>query len=153
MGPASSVIGHAKFLRTYSTHVTAVLSEPGALSRTDRAIARHAGITIIGTPNALRLNANGCIISHEDKALAFDCVYPALGFEPKCRLAAAVGARVDRLGEIVVNQKMETSVSGLFGAGDAVSGLHQISVATGHAAVAATAIHRQLSTHHQLRVK
>jgi thioredoxin reductase (NADPH) len=35
-------------------------------------------------------------------------------------------------------------VDGLYAIGDVVSDLHQISVATGHAAIAATAIHNRL---------
>jgi thioredoxin reductase (NADPH) len=37
-----------------------------------------------------------------------------------------------------------TSIEGLFAIGDVVSGLNQISVATGHAAIAATAVHNRL---------
>jgi len=145
MGPITRVIGHAKFLRTYSERVTAVLSEPGKLSRSDQTLATQCGISVISYPNRLRLMSRGCIVSHGGEADVFDCLYPVLGFKPKCRLAASLGARVDRQGEIVVSRTMETSVSGLFGAGDAVSGLHQISVATGQAATAATAIHNRLT--------
>jgi thioredoxin reductase (NADPH) len=43
-----------------------------------------------------------------------------------------------------VSRHMETDVPGLYAIGDLVSGLNQISVAVGHAAIAATAIHRAL---------
>ena len=145
MGPPASVIGHAKFLRTYSDHVTAVLSERGALSPRDRLRAKRFDVDVIEYPNSIRLTPRGCIVSRRSENIAFDVLYPALGFEPKCRLAASLGAKVDKQGEIVVSPHMETSVRGLFGAGDAVTGLHQISVATGHAAIAATAIHNRLA--------
>ena len=145
MGPPTSVLGHANFLRTYSDRITIVLSDPGKLTRADQARARKCGISVIGYPNDIRLTRRGCTVSHDGTAVDFDCLYPALGFQPKCRLAASVGARVDRQGEIIVNRRMETSVPGLFGAGDAVSGLHQISVAAGQAAIAATAIHNRLN--------
>jgi thioredoxin reductase len=38
----------------------------------------------------------------------------------------------------------ETTVEGLYAAGDIVSDLHQLAVATAHAAVATTAIHNRL---------
>ena len=38
----------------------------------------------------------------------------------------------------------QTSVAGLYAAGDVSVDLNQISVATGHAAIAATAIHNRL---------
>ncbi len=144
LGPASSVIGHAKFLRTYSDRITAVLSESTALSARNRTIARRHGIAIIEYPHAIRLSASGCRIRDAQGDHQFDCLYPALGFKPKCRLASDVAARVDRHGEILVGRHMQTSIPGLFAAGDCVSGLHQISVATGQAAVAATAIHNYL---------
>jgi thioredoxin reductase len=46
--------------------------------------------------------------------------------------------------EDVVAKHQETSVSGLYAAGDLVRGLNQISVASGEAAIAATAIHNRL---------
>jgi thioredoxin reductase (NADPH) len=145
MGPPSNVIGHAYFLRTYSDRVTAILSETGTLSRSDRARAKKYAISVIGNLGGLRLRTSDCVVSYDDEEFFFDCIYPTLGFQPKCRLAASLGARVDKQGEIIVSSRMETTVPGLYGAGDAVSGLHQISVATGHAAIAATAIHKSLS--------
>lgn len=144
LGPASTVVGHAKFLRAYSDRVTAVLSEATTPSVRNRAIARRHGIAILEYPNAIRLTASGCRIRNEQGDHQFDCLYPALGFKPKCRLASDIAARVDRHGEILVSRHMQTSIPGLFAAGDCVSGLHQISVATGQAAVAATAIHNYL---------
>ena len=44
-----------------------------------------------------------------------------------------------------VDSHQKTSVPGLYGAGDVVTDLHQIAVATGHAAIAATAVHNALS--------
>ena len=45
---------------------------------------------------------------------------------------------------VVVDRHQQTSVSGLYAAGDVVAALNQLSVATGHAAIAATAIHNSL---------
>ncbi|WP_281255021.1 FAD-dependent oxidoreductase [Noviherbaspirillum humi] len=50
----------------------------------------------------------------------------------------------DKDGNIRVDDHMHTSVPGLYAAGDVVSGLNQIAVATGQAAIAATAIHNSL---------
>ena len=59
-------------------------------------------------------------------------------------LATALGAAVDDNGELHVDAHMQTSVPGLYAIGDVVSALNQISVAMGHAAIAATAIHNRL---------
>ena len=74
----------------------------------------------------------------------FDVVYPALGCQVRSDLARGLGARCDDIGLLLVDDKQKTSIDGLYAAGDVVSDLHQISVATGHAAIAATAIHNGL---------
>jgi len=76
---------------------------------------------------------------------SFDVLYPALGCTVHSELANALGARCNELGNVEVDLKQRTSVAGLYAAGDVVSDLHQLSVAEGHAAVAATAIHNSLS--------
>lgn len=149
-GPPASVVGHALFLRTYSRHVTAVFSAPGKLSAADRALVRRHELAIIDAPRAIALDRNVCRIVDQHGEQRFDCLYPAMGFEPKCRLAAALGAHHDNDGEILVSPHMQTSVPRLYAAGDAVSGLHQIAVAAGHAAIAATAIHNQLAARRRL---
>jgi thioredoxin reductase (NADPH) len=45
---------------------------------------------------------------------------------------------------VKVDDHQQSSVEGFYAAGDVVSDLHQLSVAEGHAAIAATAIHNSL---------
>ena len=73
-----------------------------------------------------------------------DVLYPALGCTANSTLASGVGAACDDIGLLRVDARQRTSVEGLYAAGDVVSDLHQISVATAHAAIAATAIHNVL---------
>jgi len=80
----------------------------------------------------------------DDRVLRFDTLYPALGSSPQTQLALQVGAAVAGSGGIVTDADQQTSVPRLFAAGDVVEGLDQISVATGHAATATTAIHNLL---------
>jgi thioredoxin reductase (NADPH) len=47
-------------------------------------------------------------------------------------------------GFIIVNSLQQTSIKGMFAAGDCVNELFQVSVAAGHAAVAATEVHNSL---------
>ena len=76
--------------------------------------------------------------------LEFDTLYPALGLRHHCDLASALGARVQPDGQLEVDAHQQTSVEGLYDAGDVSVDLNQISVAAGHAAIAATAIHNRL---------
>ena len=74
------------------------------------------------------------------------CVYPALGCNVRSELASALGAATTENGNLQVDEHQRTTVEGLYAAGDVVSDLHQLSVAFGHAAIAATHIHNRLDT-------
>jgi thioredoxin reductase (NADPH) len=76
--------------------------------------------------------------------LAFDALYPALGCDVHSALARKLGARCTDIGCVKVDDRQQSSVEGVYAAGDVVSDLHQLSVAEGHAAIAATAIHNSL---------
>jgi thioredoxin reductase (NADPH) len=78
------------------------------------------------------------------QVLDFDTLYPALGLHHACDLATALGARARADGQLEVDPHQQTSVEGLYVAGDVAVDLNQISVAAGHAAIAATAIHNRL---------
>ena len=60
-------------------------------------------------------------------------------------LAGNSGAGSGLTGDFIVTEHQETSEPGVWAAGDVVRGLNQISVATGEAAIAATAIHHRLA--------
>jgi thioredoxin reductase (NADPH) len=72
--------------------------------------------------------------------------YSAMGLLPNVKLASSIGVELDDQGYILVGHYQITSVPGVYAAGDVVSGdLGQISVAAGHAATAATAIHDSMT--------
>lgn len=80
----------------------------------------------------------------DGKAHRFDVLYAGLGVDPRTQLAVSLGAVLDQSGVIVTDAHGRTSVNNLYAAGDVVNALNQISVAVGHAAIAATAIHNSL---------
>ena len=80
-----------------------------------------------------------------DKRMAFDSVYPALGSHVRSELIGLIGADSDDDGCLLTDDHYETSVKGLFAAGDVVKGLDQISHAMGQGGVAATAIRNYLA--------
>jgi thioredoxin reductase len=53
---------------------------------------------------------------------------------------------MDGSGKIITDAQQQTSVSGLYAAGDVTAGLCQIAVATGEGATAASHIHSQLAS-------
>ena len=80
----------------------------------------------------------------DETQLQFDTIYPALGSDSNNALARQLGAKLSDERCIVVDTKQRTSVSGVYAAGDIVISLDQISVAMGHAAIAATTLHNDL---------
>jgi thioredoxin reductase (NADPH) len=115
------------------------------LSKKQRQALSFAGVNVVPEP-VLQLKTRGReILAFTDKSeLRFETVYGSLGLNARCELAQRVGARSDKTGALVVDRHYETSVPGLFAAGDVVAGLSQVVVAMGHAAIAATAIHNRL---------
>ena len=87
----------------------------------------------------------GVHVEMEDgRRLEFDVLYPALGLKHASGLAAGLGAEVQADGQLVVDDHLQTTVAGLYAAGDVAAGLNQIAVAYGHSAIATTAIHNNL---------
>jgi len=76
----------------------------------------------------------------------FDVLYAALGCHPRAELGCALDASCDDGGNLEIDRHCRTPVEGLYAAGDVTGGLDQIVVATGQAAIAATAIHNDLGS-------
>lgn len=142
--PVDAAIRHAAFLRTFSRRVSVVPDAPAEASPECARIAVEAGIEVLPPATALRCLDDACIVETGAGEHRFDTLYPVLGSDAQSRLATALGASVDDNGELRVDAHMETSVDGLYAIGDVVSALNQISVALGHAAIAASALHNRL---------
>jgi thioredoxin reductase (NADPH) len=144
-GPVDEAIHHAIFLRTFSRSVTVIASERSEPSAECAASARAARIEVLPVASALRYDeGSGCVVTFGTGSRRFDTLYPVLGGAAQSQLALALGARVDDDGALIVDEKQQTTVDGLYAIGDVVSALNQISVAMGHAAIAASAIHQRL---------
>lgn len=142
-GPLAQAESKARFMRTYSRNVTLLPMEPAG-EDAQRALAQ-AGITLAPPPADFYPREDGIeVVLPGGDTLRFDVLYPVLGCVVGSDLAAALGARRNAVGCLEVDDKQRTSVEGLYAAGDVVSDLHQLSVAAGHAGIAATAIHNDL---------
>ncbi|MDQ7735104.1 NAD(P)/FAD-dependent oxidoreductase [Halomonas sp. SpR1] len=144
-GSLRTAFEHAKFMRTYSATVTLVQSDNEQVDTQLQQSAKDLGIALMKKPHDLRFDGQRCgFIDTLGKRRDFDTIYPVLGSRSQATLAIALGASVDEENKLVVTEKQMTSIDGLYAIGDVVSALSQISVAVGHAAVAATAIHNVL---------
>ena len=146
VGAESHGVSEALFLRTFTPHVTLFTLTECELHEKDlKDLAEH-GVTWDARPVAsydfsgphVRL----CFADGE--AAEVDTLYPALGSEPNVGLMHALGLRTDGDDCVMIDRHQRLGVRGLYAAGDIVAGLDQISVAMGHAAMAAVTIHNDL---------
>ncbi|HYG91341.1 MAG TPA: NAD(P)/FAD-dependent oxidoreductase [Azospirillum sp.] len=148
IGHGADAAGEALWMRTYTADVTLLtLGEPLGLDADERRRMAEAGIRTIEEPvvevhtEAGRITA---LTTAAGERLVFESLYSALGCLARADAAKPTGARLGPTGGFEVDAHCRTDVEDLFAIGDVVEGLNQVSVAMGHAATAATAIHRLL---------
>jgi thioredoxin reductase (NADPH) len=143
----------ALFLRGFTADITLV--SPHGEHDLDEVCMRElaeAGIaTAAGPCSGWAIEGDRLAFDTADERVAFDSVYPALGSHVRSELAELAGAQTTGDGCIVVDDHLETTVPGLFAAGDVVIGLDQISHAMGQAGVAATTIRNHLAKERPIR--
>jgi thioredoxin reductase (NADPH) len=143
LGHGQDASSKAKFLRTYSSDVT-LLSLDDKNEETAKSL-REAGVKVAGPISHIEHGEDDVrAVLQGGQTLSFDVVYPALGCGVRSELVVAMGAKTNDVGCLEVDAHQRTTVDGVYAAGDVVSDLHQIAVATGHAAIAATHIHKSL---------
>ena len=141
-------VQHARFMRTFSADITLMLpSDAPPLEQDEREALQQAGVRWLESPalDVTTVNSRTPLVHTADgQQHAFDVLYPMMGENARSALAIELGASVGDCGDLVVDGHQRTSVDGLYAVGDVVVGINQISVSTGQAAVAATAVHNQL---------
>jgi thioredoxin reductase (NADPH) len=149
IGVCDKGLGEAVFMaRTYSPDVTLLsFHEPLVLSDQELGMAKEHGISVICEPiQTLGLDGRAVTAraSKSGSEYRFDVMYSALGVRYRSSLAIALGAGTDEVGALQVDDHSQTTVPGLYAAGDVTQGLNQIVVAMGQAARAATHVHNSL---------
>ena len=147
VGAESHGVAEALFLRNYSDRVTLFTREDCELHEKDRADLLRAGVDWDPRPVASYSFGAAVELAFADGSVAeVDTLYPALGSDPNIELITQLGLRTDDDGCVATDAHQRLGLVGIYAAGDVVAGLDQISVAMGHAAIAATAIHNDLRT-------
>lgn len=149
IGSGHKLAAEASFLRDYSERLSVFALPPGhGLESAERRELSARGVRIVDAPVvATAIEGERLVALHlaDGSRQAVDTLYSALGSIVRSDLATTLGATTLRHGDLQVDRRnMATSVPGLHAIGDVVNGLSQISVAAGHAALAATAIHHHL---------
>lgn len=148
LASARDGLSHALFLRTYTRKLTFfAVPHSNEFSDPVREEMARAHIRLVSKP------IRGILPTPEGKILvrlttgdeySFDTLYPMLGHEPRSQFAIRLGATCDETESLVVDAHQQTSVPGLYAAGDVVNALNQMTVGMAHAATAATAVHNGL---------
>ncbi|WP_228461831.1 NAD(P)/FAD-dependent oxidoreductase [Paracoccus liaowanqingii] len=140
LGSGTHGLKEASFLRHYSPSVTLVSPDgaPGTARNGIRVLqAALTGIALSETEILMTLQ--------DGETRPFDTMYVALGTTPRTDPAGCLGVELDEDGHIAIDAKQKTNLDGVYAIGDVTNGIDQIAVAMGQGAVAATAIHNDLS--------
>lgn len=148
IGSGDHAFKEALFLRHYTRNLTVLtLDSDTHFSAAQRQQLAAQQITVVDEPVAevfIDGDRIGALRMRSGKEHRFDTLYSALGAKVRSELAIALGAEHDATGALCVDAHQQTTVPGLYAAGDVVQSLNQIVVAYSHAAIAATHIHNQL---------
>lgn len=153
IGSGPSVARHALFLRTFSDRITIFLhGEPeeslGKYAGRLRArgipvvVPRILGIMEGENPEALHPGSGVCL--EEGSEYPLEVLYSALGCDVNLHPVRHLALKLDDEGYVITDCRQETSVPGIYAAGDLVSNINQISVAFGQAAIAAVEMHNAI---------
>lgn len=140
LGSGTHGFDEARFIRDYSASVTLIPADGSVAIAGD-------GIGVLPSPmKKLALSDTQVIVTMEsEESRCFDTLYVALGTSAHTDVATRLGVQIAGGGCIVVDAKQRTNVTRVYAIGDVTDGLDQIAVAMGQGAVAATAIHNDLS--------
>jgi thioredoxin reductase (NADPH) len=147
IGAGEHGVKEARFILNYSKQLTLIDFDSEDLDQALRSWLDEREIGLIqGQGRQFFISPEGkpCLEMGNGDRHCFDVIYCALGSRVRSRIALELGADHDEQSCLSVDEHLQTSVKGLYAAGDVVSSLDQLAVAIGQAAIAATAIHNQL---------
>ncbi|WP_410052834.1 FAD-dependent oxidoreductase [Bradyrhizobium sp. SZCCHNGR1005] len=144
VGPFGHAIGKALFMRVYSAEVILVPTDD---VRDEAGVQQLADAAVQVAPCLVALQRKegghrGGVGRRHPRA--FRHRLSRDGADVRSELAVQLGVSHTSDGFLKVDDKQRSNVDHLYGIGDVVTDLHQISVAFGHAAVAACHAHHSL---------
>ena len=142
LGSGTHGLAEANFIRDYSSAVTLIRPNGDRPLSVDEIHISESPMSSL----SLSESESEVIVTLEDSTVAhFDTIYIALGTSACSKLAETLGVPLAEDGCIVTGGQRETSIDGVYAIGDIIDGLDQIAHAMGQAAIAATAIHNDIS--------
>ena len=136
----------ALFLRSYTKDVSLFLTDETTEDVGSQQKLTKANVKIVRKLKQIRQVTENTVtvMTQRGESHEVDALYPALGCMVRSDLATRLGASSTENGNLEVDNHQRTSIDSLYAAGDVVTDLHQLSVAFGHAAIAATDMHNRL---------
>lgn len=147
LGCDRSAAALALYLLTWTPHVSLLTNATAVdLTGSSRAILHQQKIEVVEDAILALDGQDGCLseVSFGSHALPFDALFFHLGSEPRCSFANDYGCTADEHGYIDVDRGQQTSVAGLYAAGDIAGTPHLAATAAAAGVRAALAIHRSL---------
>lgn len=149
VGGDEHAVREAQFIKTFSDSLAFVNLSKERSSDSDflQSLQTNQVKLIRGECQQLTCGAEGepVLLEMVDGSThGFDVIYCAMGTRVRSKLAIDLGVEHDGQRSLKVDEHLQSSIAGLYAAGDVVSTLDQLAVATGQAAIASTAIHNSL---------
>lgn len=152
IGGGNSALEEALYLTQFARHVTIIIRRDvfrGDLQAQERALANakisvirhHVPVEVLHEVKVTGLKIKN-VLDQSEQIIPCDGVFPYIGATPSTQSVSDLGI-TDKEGYVIVNDKMETKIPGIYGAGDVVvKPLRQIVTAVNDGAIAAqTAFH------------
>jgi thioredoxin reductase len=148
-GQGKAVVGLALLISRWSAEVTVVTNGPGHLTDYARQRLRRQGIglrqepiaRLVGTPSTgLR-----CVEFEDGTDLESKALFLHPPQEQRSPLAAQLGARITGKGAVWVDKNAQTTIQGLYAAGDMVPGQQQALLAAASGSKAAICLNEALT--------
>ena len=150
LGTGTNTVGFALKLLTWTNNITLVTENPDGLSEDDRVKLADFNISVRDQSIAklegdLASQQIQRILFSDGDALECDALFFNLGTEPASNLHEILGCRLDETcGLVWVDQTRQTSVEGVYAAGDITPNSQLAVVAAAEGAMAAIHIHDSL---------
>ncbi|HSW49213.1 MAG TPA: FAD-dependent oxidoreductase, partial [Bryobacteraceae bacterium] len=117
----------ADVLRARGLEVTVLEASPHVLGRPDADLTRDVREELARSGIELRLETPvASVADGRVNDIPCDLIVAAAGLRPNVGLAVEAGVRLGKTGAIAVDQRMETSIAGIFAAGDCAEAVHLV---------------------------
>lgn len=150
LGTGTKTVGFALKLLTWTTKITVITEDPAGMNKDDRTKLADFDISvrdqsIAALEGHLESKQLQRVMFSDGDALECDALFFNLGTEPASNLHEILGCKLDETGGLIwVDQTRQTSVEGVYAAGDITPNSQLAVVAAAEGAMAAIHIHDSL---------